>query len=86
MLLKRIFFAQLHFWEGFLSGLMTLITDSGGLALVILFLGYEFREYQVVRDKDYWTIIFFTMGYFLGLISGLYLFKVKGYLSNVVGK
>ncbi len=66
---------HIHFLEGLFTGLLTTIYPSGGLGLILLFIGYEVREYQVKHDHDPITIPQFTVGYTLGLLVGLALFK-----------
>ena len=66
---------HIHFLEGLFTGLLTAVYPSGGLGFILLFIGYEVREYQVKRDHDPITIPQFTVGYTLGLLLGLALFK-----------
>ena len=83
MIFKSWMYPQIHLWEGFLTGFITPLSGNGGLALVMLFLGYEFREYQIVHDKDYDTIFYFASGYFFGLLLGIYLFKIRKWKERI---
>ena len=59
----------IHFTLGFIAGVTGVRKQIDSLAIVILFLAYEEREYQVIHDRDYISIAEFTAGYVAGLLS-----------------